>query len=266
MSSAAATDARAAYVLWRREVMKFFKHVSRIAGAVGQPLIFWLVLGAGLGESFKAPGAAGDLPYLEYFYPGILVMMLLFSAIFGTMSIIEDRNEGFLQAVLVAAASRFALVSGKIGGAATVALIQTGLFLIFLPWAGFPPGAVNWPLLIAALVFGSIGLTGLGFCLAWWLDSTTAYHAIMSVLLLPAWLVSGALFPAASADGAIVFVMRLNPLTYIVELIRRALYGASPPAADLGLAGSTLALELGIVAGFAIGSMVLATLLCSRRS
>ncbi len=268
-SSALATDARAAYVLWRRDVMKFFKHASRIAGAVAQPLIFWLVLGAGLGSSFRAPGAGGasELSYLEYFYPGVLVMMLLFSAIFGTMTVIEDRNEGFLQAVLVAAASRLALVSGKVGGSATVALLQTLLFLIFLPWAGFSVGNVHWPLLAAALVLSSIGLTALGFCLAWWLDSQQAYHALMSVLLIPAWLLSGALFPASSAHGAIVTLMRFNPLAYTVELIRRALYGSALPAnVDLGLPNSTLAVELSVVAGFALGSVVLATLLCSRRS
>lgn len=268
-SNVLTADARAAYVLWRREVMKFFKHASRIAGAVAQPLIFWLVLGAGLGSSFQAPGAAAasDVSYLEYFYPGVLVMMLLFSAIFGTMSVIEDRNEGFLQAVLVAAASRLALVTGKVSGSATVALMQTGLFLCFVPWAGFPPAAVNWPLLIAALVLGSIGLTALGFCLAWWLDSAQAYHALMSVLLIPAWLLSGALFPANNAHGAIVTIMRFNPMAYMVELIRRALYGATPPThATLGLPGSTVTLELMVVAGFALASVALATALCSRRS
>ena len=265
-TSVLTADARAAYVLWRRDVMKFFKHASRIAGAVAQPLIFWLVLGAGLGGAFQAPGAAADLPYLEYFYPGVLVMMLLFSAIFGTMTVIEDRNEGFLQAVLVAAASRLALVGGKVAGSATVALLQTVLFLFFMPWAGFPVGGVDWGLLAAALVLSSIGLTGLGFCLAWWLDSQQAYHALMSVLLIPAWLLSGALFPASSAHGVIVTLMRFNPLAYTVELIRRALYGAAPPTADLGLPGSTVNLELTVVALFALGSVALATLLCSRRT
>lgn len=267
MSSPAATDLRAAYVLWRRDVMKFFKHAPRIAGAVAQPLIFWVVLGAGLAGAFKAPGAAGDLPYMEYFYPGVLVMMLLFSAIFGTMTVIEDRNEGFLQAVLVAAASRLALVGGKVGGSATVALLQTMLFLLFLPWAGFAAGQVDWPLLMATLALSAIGLTGLGFCLAWWLDSQQAYHALMSVLLIPAWLLSGALFPASGAHGAIVTIMRLNPLAYTVELIRRALYGSAPPVgAELGLPGSTLSLELSVVALFAVGSVALATALCSRRT
>ena len=264
------TDARAAYVLWRRDVLKFFRHGTRIAGAVAQPLIFWLVLGAGLAGVFRLPagvgGAGGEgVTYFQYFYPGVLVMVLLFSAIFGTMTVIEDRNEGFLQAVLVAAASRLSLVLGKTGGAATVALLQTALFLIFLPWAGFPPGLVDWPLLMAGLFLSAVGLTASGFCLAWWLDSQQAYHAIMSVLLVPGWLLSGALFPASGAHGALATLMQLNPLAHTVELLRRALYGGAPLPAGVGLPGVAAGVDLLVVGGFAAGALVLATLLCSRR-
>jgi ABC-2 type transport system permease protein len=263
--SAMATDARATFVLWQRDLMKFFGHRTRIAGALAQPLIFWLVLGGGLAGSFRAAGATG-IGYTEYFYPGVLVMMLLFSAIFGTMSIIEDRSEGFLQAVLVAAASRPALVLGKTLGASTVALVQTALFLVFLPWSGFSAAMVNWPLLVLAMAFTALSLTALGFVLAWWLDSTQAYHAMMSVLLIPMWLLSGALFPSGGASSILAAIMRANPMTYSVEAIRRALYGSAGLPGTLGLEGSSLGLELGVLTGFAAVALGLAILLCSRRA
>lgn len=262
-ASALVTDLRAIHVLWLRDLMKFFRHGTRIAGALAQPLIFWMVLGSGLAGTFQVAGAEG-MSYTEYFYPGVLLMMLLFSAIFGTMSVIEDRNEGFLQAVLVAAASRGAIVMGKTLGCATVSLFQTGLFLVFLPWSGIDVGSVSWGMLLTALVLTAVGLTAVGFALAWWLNSTQAYHAMMSVLLIPMWLLSGAMFPAQGASGWLQWVMRFNPMAYSVESIRRALYGGELPM-NTGLPGSSSSLELLVLSGFALGMVLISVKLCAKR-
>jgi ABC-2 type transport system permease protein len=263
VTSGAARELATIRVLWRRDIVRFFRQRSRIVGALAQPLIFWLVIGGGLDRSFAVPG--GDaLGYREYFYPGVIAMVVLFTSIFSTMSVIDDRHAGFLQAVLVAPSSRTSLVLGKTLGGVTVALLQAALFLAAVPLAGFDAAAVNWPLAVALLLGASVALTSVGFAIAWWLDSTQGYHAIMSVLLIPAWILSGAMFPVERTARWMSAVMRANPLTYAVEGLRRALYGGDLPA-GLGVAGSSAALELGVVAAFALVALTAATWAASRR-
>ena len=124
-----------ASALCRREIVRFLRQRSRIIGALGSPLIFWLLLGSGVGTSFAAgPGGSN---YLEYYFPGTVVLILLFTSIFATISIIEDRKEGFLQAVLVAPIPRSSFVFGKMLGATSLALIQGVLFMLLAPLVGF---------------------------------------------------------------------------------------------------------------------------------
>src|SRR5436190_1703713 len=125
------------WTLTWRELLRFFRQRSRVVGALGQPLIFWVLFGAGLRGSFQAPEwAPSGMSYQEYFFPGVTVMIVLFTAIFSTISIIEDRREGFLQGVLVAPVSRLSLVLGKLCGGTALALVQSGLFLTLAPAVG----------------------------------------------------------------------------------------------------------------------------------
>jgi daunorubicin resistance ABC transporter membrane protein len=250
-------------VLVSRDLRRFFRQMSRVVGALVQPLIFWLVIGSGLSSSFRIPGAE-HIGYVQYFYPGIVMLVVLFTSIFTTMSVIEDRHKGFLQAVLVAPASRAALVLGKTLGGVSIALAQAAIFLALAPFAGFRLGAIDWPLIAAILLLTGIGLSSMGFAIAWWLDSTQGYHVVMSVLLLPLWILSGAMFPLSAAHGGarwIAWLGRANPMAYCVSGIRRALYGD----ATAGLAGSTVTLELGVALAFAVIAVAVAVRVCSRR-
>ncbi len=240
-------------VLVSRDLRRFFRQRSRVVGALVQPLIFWLVIGSGLAGSFRMQGAE-QIGYLQYFYPGIIMLVVLFTSIFTTMSVIEDRHKGFLQAVLVAPASRTALVLGKTLGGVTIALAQAAVFLALLPLAGFDVRVVDWPLCAGMLLFTSIGLSSMGFGIAWWLDSTQGYHVVMSVLLIPLWILSGAMFPLHGAASWIGWMMRLNPMSYCVSGIRRALYGGTPAT-----------VELAVVLGFAVAATVWAAYMASRR-
>jgi ABC-2 type transport system permease protein len=214
----------AAGTLWTREIVRFYRQPSRIVGALGSPLLFWVLLGSGLGRSFRAEGAPQG-GYLEYFYPGTLALIVLFTAIFSTISIIEDRQEGFLQGVLVAPVPRAAIVLGKVLGSATLALMQTVLFLSLAPltYDGLGIATIGRLLGIASLI--AFGLSGLGFLMAWRLNSTQGFHAIMNLFLVPMWMLSGALFPASGATGWIQWLMWINPLTYGVSAIRSTIYG-----------------------------------------
>jgi daunorubicin resistance ABC transporter membrane protein len=251
-------DLSTAVVLARRDLARFFRQPSRLVGALGQPLIFWLVIGHGFGDSFRMPGAA--ISYAAFFYPGVVLMVVLFAAIFTTASVIEDRHRGFLQSVLAAPGSRGALAAGKALGSTSVALTQAALFLLLAPAAGYPWRAVDWPLLAAALFLTALALAALGFAVAWGLDNLQGYHAIQMTLLVPLWVVSGAMFPLP-ARGAVAALARANPVAYAVSAARRALGG---PAAAGALPGSA-ARDLAVCALFAACALLVAVL-ATRRS
>lgn len=192
-------------------------------GVVLSPVLFWLVIGSGLGDSFRAGGTAEGRGYLEYFFPGALVLTLLFTSIFCMMSVIEDRREGFLASVLVSPAPRASVVLGKVLGGTTLAVAQGALFLLLAPLAGVGLGLTEIVSTLGSMLLVSFGLTALGFCVAWQLDSTHGFHALINLLLVPMWLLSGAVFPASGASQWVGWLMRLNPLTYGLTLVRYAL-------------------------------------------
>jgi ABC-2 type transport system permease protein len=209
---------------WWRDVIRFLRQRNRIIGALATPLVFWLLVGTGFGPSFRNPatvaaaGATGS--YLAYFFPGILVLIMLFTAIFSTISVIEDRREGFLQGALVAPLSPAAIPLGKFLGGTTLAVLQALLFCLLAPLAGLPIGPHQIVLLLPALIVTGFAMTGLGFLVAWPMDSTQGFHAIMNIFLMPLWMMSGALFPMPAGTGWLHLVALLNPVSYGVEAIR----------------------------------------------
>jgi len=234
----------ASLALAKREWIRFFRQRTRVIGAIGQPVIFWILFGAGLRGSFESPAWAAqlnrDVTYQEYFFPGIAVLIILFTAIFSTISVIEDRREGFLQGVLVAPVSRSAIVLGKLLGGTGIALLQAVLFLIVGPalyWVGLAPSIpIDWTAMRILVIAGwmcliALQLTAIGFLIAWPMSSTQGYHAIMSVFLMPMWLLSGAFFPGSDSVW-LAWIIRLNPLTYGVAGLRRLLYSSPLPVGD----------------------------------
>ena len=220
--------------LWWREIVRFVRQRSRLTGAFAQPLVFWLLLGGGLNASFRPPGMPASVSYMAYFYPGVIALVLLFTAIFATIAVVEDRQAGFLQGVLVAPVSRASIVLGQSLGCTTLALVQGAIFLCFAPLVRVPltVAAVGAALGVQALM--GFGLTNLGLIIAWRMDSTQGFHAIMNLILLPIWLLSGAFFPASGASRWLAVIMAINPLTYGMAALRRALY-LGDPSASAGL-------------------------------
>ena len=172
----------------------------------------------------------------HYFFPGILVLILLFTAIFTTISIIEDRREGFLQSVLVAPVPRWSMVAGKVLGGSLIALAHAAVFLLLGFTTNVSLTLITIPLAVIDLFIIAVALTSLGTAIAWRMQSTQGYHAIMMVFLLPMWLLSGAFAPRG--DNWLAWLIRLNPLTYCVALLRRILYlDAAADVRDAALAG-----------------------------
>lgn len=215
--------------LARRELTRFFRQRNRVIGALGQPLVFWLVFGLGLGPSFSAPGGAGGGDYLTFLFPGMLALVMLSTAIFTSISIIEDRREGFLQAVLVAPAPRWSMVLGKLLGGTSIAVLQGAAFVAVGAALALPIAWARLPAFFALAGVVALALSALGFVLAWRTDSVQGFHAVMSVLLMPMWFLSGAFFPPA---GWLKWIMLANPLSYGVAGLRALLYDAPGGAAD----------------------------------
>jgi ABC-2 type transport system permease protein len=209
--------------LWWREIVRFYRQRSRVVGVVVSPLLFWLVIGSGFGTSFRSSGAGGQ-HYLDYFFPGALIMIVLFTAIFTMMSVIEDRKEGFLLSVLVAPVSRSVIVLGKVLGGATLATVQGVIFLVFAPFLGIHFTAIGFVLTVLVIFLVAFSLTALGFIIAWPMDSTGGFHAVINLFLIPLWLLSGSMFPLAGASTWIRVLMLVNPLTYGTDALRMLLY------------------------------------------
>ena len=221
-----------------REIIRFVRQPNRIVGSLGTPFVFWLLFGTGLSSSFRVGANAltrsgSDGPsqsFLTYFFPGSLLLIVLFTAIFSSISIIEDRREGFLQGVLVAPIPRWAMVLGKVLGGSFVALAQGLIFLLLGLTLPISLSVATGVQLVLLLSIACLAITSLGTFFAWKTDSTQGFHAIMNLVLMPLWLLSGGFFPAPSlaADTRwdqwlLGMAMRLNPLSYAVGGVRRLL-------------------------------------------
>ncbi len=245
--------------LWWREVIRFYRQKARVVGVIASPIVFWVVIGSGFGTSFRSANAAGGQHYLEFFFPGALTMIVLFTSIFTMMSVIEDRNEGFLLSVLVAPVHRSSIVLGKVLGGATLATLQGLIFLAFSPLLGVRFGPVTFLLIVLTIFLISFALTALGFIVAWPMDSTAAFHGIINLFLIPLWLLSGSLFPIAGASFWIRALMRANPLTYGTEALRSLLF----PSAQGMLPFATSFI---VLAAFTLVMFAAAFVVANRRS
>src|SRR5437764_882767 len=244
--------------LWWREIVRFYRQPSRVVGVIASPILFWLVIGSGFGTSIRSGGTSGE-NYLKYFFPGALIMIVLFTSIFTMMSVIEDRREGFLLSVLVAPVSRGVIVLGKILGGTTLSAIQGLVFLALAPLLGVHVGIVQLLGIAVVVWLTAFLLTALGFAIAWRMNSTQGFHAIVNLLLIPLWLISGALFPLSGASLWVRLLMRANPLTYGVEALRGLLFPGSAGA-------FTVTLAIFVLGGFSALLFAIAFAIANRRT
>ena len=240
--------------LTAREILKFVRDRSRVLGALAQPLALWLLLGLGFQGTFQPP--QGDLTggYVAFLFPGILALVLLFTAIFSTISIVEERSTGFLQAVLVAPTPRTALVVGTTLGGTLLATAQALLFLGALPLIDLSPGWPGVGMVVAICLLTSLAFTALGFAIAWEMDTTRGFHAIMNLFLLPLWFLSGAMFPVEGAAPVLRVFVWANPVSYAVSGLRHGLHGFTDTPAVL----ADPIVCLAVTGGFAVFMMALA--------
>jgi ABC-2 type transport system permease protein len=216
---------REVYVLWLRQLIRYWRTKSRIVGSLAQPVLFLVALGFGLGPVYSQAGA-GD--YLQFLAPGIIGMSILFTAMFSGMEVIWDRQIGFLKETLVSPSSRTGVFIGRTLGGATVALIQ-GIILFFITLIiGFRP--TNWAILPLALLFMfflAYIFTAFGTALASKIQDMQAFPLIMNFIIMPIFFLSGAIYPLEKASGVIGTIAKFDPLAYQIDALREIMTSAS---------------------------------------
>ncbi len=217
----------AIYVLWMREMKRWWRAKSRIVGSLAMPLFFLAFLGLGF-RRMTIPGLSDDVGYIRFLVPGIIGMNILFSSTFGGLSVLWDREFGFLKEIMVAPVSRVSIVLGRIAGGATTALIQAILILGISYFMGFK--VTNISSIFLAIVFMiliAVTFLGLGLIFASKMRDIQGFSIVMNFVIFPLFFLSGALYPLENFPVWLRYISKLDPLTYGVDGLRAALIGVS---------------------------------------
>jgi ABC-2 type transport system permease protein len=237
---------QAIYILWLRELKRYTRSRAQILASLGQPLLYLLVLGFGLGPVFQK---AGNGSYLQFMAPGVIGMTVLFSSVFSGIALLWDRQFGFLKETLVAPVPRLQIMIGRTCGAATTAMIQGLLVTVVTLIAGFRPvNLAMVPLALLFLALVAVVFSGLGTAIGSSMKDMQAFPLVMNFLMLPIFFLSGALFPLTNLPKALSIVTSLDPLAYGVDGLRSALIAQSHFGAvlDLAVLGCVAVVLLGL--------------------
>lgn len=221
-----AAAARAAAIVWQRELIRFSRSKLRVITSLAQPILYLFVFGTGLGSLVSQANVGFD--YRMFLFPGVIAMTVLFSAVFSAVSIVWDREFGFLREMLVAPVPRSGIVVGKALGGATVATIQGALVLLMAPLVGLKVSVVIIAEALLVMALLAFCLTAMGIVVASRMQRIEAFQAVMQFFLMPLFFLSGALFPIANLPEWLGFLVRLNPMTYAVVALRRIMFQETP--------------------------------------
>jgi ABC-2 type transport system permease protein len=240
---------RAAWALGGREVCRLTRQPLRIAVAIATPAMMWVFIASGFAGAIRPGALEGETSLSLYLLPGMASLVVLFNAIFASISLIEDRHEGFLQAVLVSPAPRWSMAAGKLVGGGLLGFLQALALLALSPFVGAELSVVGVLAAAGALACLSLGITGLGLAAAWKVDSAAGFHGVMNLVLMPMWLLSGAIFPVDGASGWLRALVMVNPLAWCQRAVGAGLGGTIDVLAlglsgVFGLAGIALALSV----------------------
>lgn len=239
---------RVVYILWLRQVKRYYRSRARMIGSLGQPILFLVALGFGFGPIYQKAGGGN---YLEFLAPGIIAMSIIFTAMFTGIEVIYDRQFGFLKETLVAPVPRWSIMLGRTLGGATVATLQgVVVFLISLAIGFRPELAAQSLLALVFMVLVAIFFTAFGTAIASRLEDMQAFPLIINFLIMPLFFLSGALFPVGNVTGVLHTIISFNPLSYGVDGIR----GALTNQLHFGFANDFLFLVVVTVAVMAVGT------------
>jgi len=246
---------RAVYIIWYRDVLRFSRDRSRIFASMGQPLLFLVVFGGGLSASLGAgvTQQLGNVSYVRFLYPGIISMAVLFTSIFSAISIVWDREFGFLRELLVAPVSRAAVVLGKALGGSTIAMFQGSILLVLAPIIGVSLNPLLVLELLALMFLMAFAITSMGILVASRLQTMESFQMLINFFVMPMFFLSGAFFPLRGLPGWMSALTRMDPVAYGVDPMRRALLGSElAPGIRIGSYHLSTAADVGILAVFAV--------------
>jgi ABC-2 type transport system permease protein len=262
---------RAIYIIWYRDVLRFWRDRTRLLATFAQPLLYLIIFGTGLssalsGSSFGGAGAPAGFSYTQFIFPGIIGMSVLFSSIFAAMSIVWDREFGFLKEVLVAPIDRSAVAIGKALGGATQAMAQGLILLLLAPVVGVKLTLMSVVTVIPLVFVLAFALSAMGVAIASRMRSMQGFQMVMNFLMMPMFFLSGALFPLGGLPGWMTFLTRVDPAAYGMDPIRRVLLDGAglPPVVlyrmGLTIGGTVLPIiaEAGILLAFGVAVLGIA--------
>jgi ABC-2 type transport system permease protein len=219
---------KGAYTIWYRDVLRFGRDRVRILAALGQPLLYLFVFGTGLAPAMSA-ATNGALDFRQFMYPGILAMAVLFTAIFSAISIVWDREFGFLKEVMVAPVSRTAVALGKVAGGATVAMFQGVILLLLAPLVGVRLGVSQFVMVAGLMLLLATAMTAFGIFIAARQRTMEGFQMMMNFLLMPMFFLSGAFFPLKDVPLWMAWLSRVDPVTYGVDSLRQQVLESTVP-------------------------------------
>lgn len=249
---------RAVYIIWLRDLKRHFRDRARIIGSLGSPIVFIFILGQGLGSSLRFGGAAADIDYKVFMFPGILGMTMMFAGVFAAISIVWDREFGFLKEMLVAPVPSWSIALGKVISGATIASFQGSLMLLLAPLVGINLTAGMVLKLIPTMFLVSFSMTGMGILLATRLKSMQGFQVVMNFIMMPMFFMSGAMFQLTSAPRWMDAISKIDPLTYGVDALRSIMISGVPSRYPL-------AIDLGLVALISSAMIITSVVAFSRQ-
>ncbi len=259
------SDVRGAYTVWYRDVLRFFSDRTRIVASLGQPLLFLFIFGGGMAGAMASLGG-GEVDYRRFMFPGIIGMSVLFTAVFSAVSVVWDREFGFLREVLVAPVSRAAVAIGKVAGGSTVAMFQGGIILLLAPFIGVDLTVGQVLSLLGLMLLLAAVMTAFGLLLAARQRTMEGFQMVMQFLLMPMLFVSGAFFPLNGVPVWLRWLADVNPVTYGVDALRQTVLSATVSESALAaLSLRTVGANVACLAAFFLAFLVPAIALFSRQ-
>ncbi|MEA1958477.1 MAG: ABC transporter permease [Chloroflexota bacterium] len=220
------TNLRGVYTIWYRDILRFWRDKARLFSSFAMPVLYLVIFGTGIASAFSA----GEFDYISFMYPGIIGMVVIISAMFSGMTVVFDREFGFLKEVLVAPISRTSVVIGKVLGGATIATIQGLVMLVFIPFADVSITVGGGFMLVALMFMVALAITSMGLFIASRIRSMEAFQAMMQLLMFPLVFISPVMFPVETLPSWLGILVKLNPVSYGVDAMRQAVLGADASA------------------------------------
>jgi ABC-2 type transport system permease protein len=244
------------YVLIARDYKKFIREKSRLISTLARPLIWLFLVGGGMSR-FVSPDIG--VSYMQFIFPGILGMTILFSSIFSSISIIWDKEFGLMKEILVAPVSRFSIVVGKALSGTIISVIQATVILLFFPFLGIKMGILSIPFTIAIAFLLAFCISSLGIIIATFYESMESFSAIMNFIVMPMFFLSGAMYPVKNLPDILKWISKINPLTFGIDALKHSILK------DSAIFDFTLFVDLSVLTVLSVVFVILAGIMFERK-